>query len=80
MNKNLSLVLEGNQLIRKQEVKFLGVYLNENLPWKSHINHVCKKISKSIAHWYDFSSTSMRIFQNQIIIILYFNLSLFDLL
>ena len=31
----------------KKTVKFLGVFLLENLSWKSHINHVCKKISKS---------------------------------
>ena len=41
VNNNISLVLP------KQQMKFLGVYLNENLYWKSHIDHVCKKISKS---------------------------------
>ena len=29
-------------------MKCLGVYIDENLTWKSHINYVCKKISKSI--------------------------------
>ena len=28
--------------------KFLGVYLDENLSWQNHINHISKKISKSL--------------------------------
>ena len=30
------------------EVKFLGVYIDEGLTWKSHISYICKKISKSV--------------------------------
>ena len=30
------------------EVKFLGVYIDEGLTWKSHISNICKKISKSV--------------------------------
>ena len=30
------------------EVKFLGVYIDEGLTWKSHITYICKKISKSV--------------------------------
>ena len=26
--------------------KFLGVYLDENLSWQNHINHISKNISK----------------------------------
>ena len=33
---------------KKNSVKFLGVYIDNSLTWKSHINHVCKKMSKSI--------------------------------
>jgi hypothetical protein len=29
-------------------VKFLGIFINENISWKHHIDHVCNKISKSI--------------------------------
>jgi len=28
-------------------LKFLGVYVDENFTWKSHISFVCKQISKS---------------------------------
>ena len=33
---------------KKKSVHFLGVALDENLSWKSHINNICIKISKSI--------------------------------
>ena len=29
-------------------MKTLGVFIDENITWKTHINHVCKKVSKSI--------------------------------
>jgi hypothetical protein len=48
ITSDISLAFEGILLARKQQVKFLGIYLDENLSWKSHINHVCKNISKSI--------------------------------
>ena len=36
------------------EVKFLGVYIDEGLTWKSHhrISYICKKISKSVGIMY----------------------------
>ena len=34
--------------MQKKIVRFLGVHIDENLTWKSHISHVCQKISKSI--------------------------------
>ena len=35
-------------LVQKRHIKFLGVYLDENLSWKIHINYISKKISKSV--------------------------------
>ena len=41
--------MHDNQiLVQKRHVKFLGVYLDENLSWKIHINYISKKISKSV--------------------------------
>ena len=34
--------------IQSNVTKFLGVYLDEHLTWKYHINFVCKQIAKSI--------------------------------
>jgi len=44
---DISISLDGNPLQQVQAVKFLGILLDENLSWKPHIDHVCKKISKS---------------------------------
>ena len=33
--------------MQKRVVKFLGVFIDENLSWKFHINYICKKVSKS---------------------------------
>jgi hypothetical protein len=48
ITQDLSLSIDDKLIIRKQQVKFLGVLLDENLSWKPHINYVCNKISKSI--------------------------------
>ncbi len=45
---DIPLKFDGNLISQKKTVKFLGVCIDENLRWKSHINHVYKKISKSI--------------------------------
>jgi hypothetical protein len=45
---NLPVLFDDNPLKRVNVVKFLGIYIDENLTWKDHIDHVCTKISKSI--------------------------------
>ena len=40
---NLTLKYDDQILVQKQHVKFLGVYLDENLSWKIHINYISKK-------------------------------------
>ena len=37
-----------------ERVKFLGIYIDEGLTWKSHISYICKKISKSVGIMYRF--------------------------
>jgi hypothetical protein len=46
--QDLSLLIDDKLIIRKQQIKLLGVLLDENLSWKPHINDVCCKISKPI--------------------------------
>ena len=45
---DLPLSFNSQILKEKNSVKFLGVYIDNSLTWKSHINHVCKNMSKSI--------------------------------
>ena len=48
LNHSFSLSFGGQPLIQSNATKFLGVYLDEHLTWKYHINFVCKQIAKSI--------------------------------
>ena len=47
INSDISMSLDGTPLNQVHVVKFLGIFLDENLSWKSHISYICKKISKS---------------------------------
>ena len=44
VNHNFSLSFGGQPLTQSNVTKFLGVYLDEHLTWKYHINFVCKQI------------------------------------
>ena len=48
LSLNLILKYDNQILVQKRHIKFLGVYLDENLSWKMHINYISKKISKSV--------------------------------
>ena len=51
---NLDITIDNSTLTRvgngenEKSTKFLGVWLDENLTWKNHINHVGNKISRAI--------------------------------
>ena len=45
---NTSVLFDSKPLKRVNVVKFLGIFIDENLTWKFHIDHVCNKMSKSI--------------------------------
>ena len=47
VNHSFSLSFGGQPLTQSNVTKFLGVYLDEHLTWKYHINFVCKQIAKS---------------------------------
>ena len=48
VNHSFSLSFGGQPLTQSNVTKFLGVYLDEHLTWKYHINFVCKQIAKSV--------------------------------
>ena len=48
INHNFLFHYENEILHQVNSIKFLGVCIDQNLTWKDHINHVSKKISKSI--------------------------------
>ena len=46
------LILDNNLIEQVEDPKFLGVYIDQHLTWKTHINYICTKISKSIGLLY----------------------------
>lgn len=47
-NANLSVNIDGKELTRVAEYKYLGVILDESLSWNTHVNYVVSKVSKRI--------------------------------
>ena len=47
-----NLLIEDVHIKRKHVTKFLGVFIDENLSWKQHIEILTSKISKSIGILY----------------------------
>ena len=45
----LSIKINNFELEEKGEINFLGVQIDNKLTWKTHITHICNKVSKSIA-------------------------------
>ena len=54
-NLDFSFFIDNNKIDRVEEVVFLGVILDQNLNWKSHIHNVARKISKSLGIIYKAS-------------------------
>jgi len=48
MSHSFSLSFGGQPLTQSNVTKFRGVYLDEHLTWKHHINFACKQIAKSV--------------------------------
>ena len=46
------IILENNVLEQVAKTKFLGVYIDQHLEWKTHVNFIVAKISKSVGLLY----------------------------
>lgn len=44
--QKLHISYSGKQIDEINTIKFLGLYLDSDMKWKSHIDYVCKKLSK----------------------------------
>ena len=42
------LYIDNFEIVRKSVTKFLGIFIDENLTWKNHIEYVSNKVPKSI--------------------------------
>ena len=47
VSENFRVKINNEQMDQCDSYKYLGVYFDKDLNWKKHIEHVCKKISKS---------------------------------
>ena len=47
-NTQFDVKINETSIEKVSNTKFLGVYIDENLNWVPHINHVCKKLRKSV--------------------------------
>ena len=45
---NSNIIINKYVIERKMNLKFLGVFIDENLNWKQHIHVICGKLSRSI--------------------------------
>ena len=46
------IILENNVLEEGENTKFLGVYIDQHFDWKTHVNLIAAKISKSVGLLY----------------------------
>ena len=40
----------NNQIQQSEAIKFLGIFLDENLTWKEHIKYIENKMAKKYFH------------------------------
>ena len=54
-NNSMDITLNNEILTRVEYTKFLGVYIDERLLWKNHIQQIENKVSKNIGKIYRLS-------------------------
>ena len=45
----LNICIDGNKIKDVKKQKLLGIYIDENLRWTDHIDHLCANISSKIS-------------------------------
>ena len=45
-DSNFSVLINQNSIEKSECVKYLGVYLDNKLSWRTHIDKICKQVSK----------------------------------
>ena len=61
-----NLLIEDIHIKREHVTKFLGVFIDESLPWKQHIEIMSSKVSKSIGILYKSRDVSSKQCLNQL--------------
>ena len=48
LSKSVALVINNQSLTEENSIRYLVIYIDSNLNWKSHINYIAKKVKRSI--------------------------------
>jgi hypothetical protein len=59
--------MDGREVSYNTETKFLGLYMNENMKWTTHIRYLCSKLNKSF-----YIISSLRYSVNNVLRTMYF--------
>ena len=46
--KSVTLFINNQSLTEENSIRYLGIYIDSNLNWKSHISYIAKKVKRSI--------------------------------
>ena len=46
--KSVTLFINNQSLTEEHSITYLGIYIDSNLNWKSHINYIAKKVKRSV--------------------------------
>ena len=46
--QDVKLTINRKELTREYSIKYLGIFIDSHLNWKSHLNYIAKKIKRSI--------------------------------
>ena len=47
IRKGIEIIIDDKMINQVSETKFLGIYIDENLSWKSHIQNITKKVARA---------------------------------
>ncbi len=48
INEDISLTIDNISILHERTVKFLGLYLDDQLKFDTHVKHVCGKLAKNL--------------------------------
>ena len=69
-NQSLRIIIDDALIKQVGSTKYLGLTFDSNLTWKSHINELCLKLSKTVG----ILSKGRHFVDNHILVMLYYSL------
>jgi hypothetical protein len=57
-NHAIALFINNSQIKQEKYIKYLGIFLDSNLRWKSHITHISKQ--NQMLHWCNLKNLQFR--------------------